>query len=66
MAETRPFLLLLFGPRNEVSLEGNSYLFMWGAYLCMGAYKHNVVVTIKMGAYICVYLWGAYLCWCLS
>ena len=25
---------------------------MWGAYFCMGAYKHNVVVVIKMGAYI--------------
>ena len=26
--------------------------FMWGAYFCMGAYKHNVVVVIQMGAYI--------------
>ena len=25
---------------------------MWGAYFCMGAYKHDVVVVIKMGAYI--------------
>ena len=23
-----------------------------GAYFCMGVYKHNVVVVIKMGAYI--------------
>ena len=30
---------------------------MWGAYFCMGAYKHDVVVVIKMGAYIS---WGAY------
>ena len=25
---------------------------MWGAYFCMGAYKRDVVVVIKMGAYI--------------
>ena len=25
---------------------------MWGAYICMGAYKRNAVVVIKMGAYI--------------
>ena len=25
---------------------------MWGAYFCTGAYKCNVVVVIKMGAYI--------------
>ena len=25
---------------------------MWGAYFCMGAYKRDVVVTIKMGACI--------------
>ena len=31
---------------------------MCGAYFCMGAYKRDVVVVIKMGAY----LWGAYLC----
>ena len=23
-----------------------------GAYFCMGAYKHDVIVVIKMGAYI--------------
>ena len=27
-------------------------LFMWGAYFCMGAYIHDVVVVIQMGAYI--------------
>ena len=38
---------------------------MWGAYscmdayFCMGAYKHDVVVVIKMGAYI----HGAYFMW---
>ena len=25
---------------------------MWGAYFCMGAYKRDMVVVIKMGAYI--------------
>ena len=25
---------------------------MWGASFCMGAYKCNVVIVIKMGAYI--------------
>ena len=25
---------------------------MWGAYFCMGAYKRDVVVVIKMGVYI--------------
>ena len=28
------------------------HLFMWGAYFCMGAYKPDVVVVIKIGAYI--------------
>ena len=33
---------------------------MWGAYFCMGAYKHDV--EIKMGAYIhgCLFCVGAY------
>ena len=33
-----------------------------GAYFCMGAYKRNVVVVIKMGAYIhgCLFCVGAY------
>ena len=26
--------------------------FMWSAYFCMGAYKRDVVVVIKIGAYI--------------
>ena len=44
------------------SLHGNGCLFMWGAYLCMGAYKRNVVVVIKMGVYIqgCLFCVGAY------
>ena len=25
---------------------------MWGAYFCMGTYKHDVAVVMKMGAYI--------------
>ena len=25
---------------------------MWGAYICMGAYKRDVIVVIRMGAYI--------------
>ena len=29
-------------------LRGNGCLFMWGAYFCMGAYKPDVVVVIKM------------------
>ena len=35
---------------------------MWGAYFCMGAYKHVVVVVIKMGAYIhgCLFCVDAY------
>ena len=36
---------------------------MWGAYLCMGAYKRNVVIVINMGAYIQGVL---ILCGCLS
>ena len=30
----------------------NRCLFMWSVYFCMGAYKRDVVVVIKMGAYI--------------
>ena len=35
---------------------------MWDAYFHMGAYKYNVVVVIKMGAYIhgCLFSTGAY------
>ena len=32
---------------------------MWGAYFCMGAYKHDVVVVIKNG---CLYSWVLILC----
>ena len=35
---------------------------MWCAYFCVGAYKHDVVVVIKMGAYIQAVL---ILCGCL-
>ena len=42
-------------------LRGNGCLFMWGAYFCMGAYKCDVVVVIKMGAYS----WVLILCGCL-
>ena len=31
---------------------GNGCLFMWGAYFHMSAYKCDVVVVFKMGAYI--------------
>ena len=36
--------------------------FHMGAYFCMGAYKRNVVVIIKMSAYIhgCLFCVGAY------
>ena len=37
---------------NSLLFAWNGCLFMWGAYFCMGAYKCNVVVVIKMGAYI--------------
>ena len=33
-------------------LHGNGYLFMWGTYFCMGAFKRDEVVVVKMGAYI--------------
>ena len=35
---------------------------MWGAYICMGAYKCDVVVVIKMCAYIhgCLFSMVAY------
>ena len=43
-------------------LHNNGCLFMWGAYSCMGAYKRDVVVVIKMGVYIhrCLFCVGAY------
>ena len=37
---------------NSLPFAWNGCLFLWGAYFCMGAYKHAVVVVIKMGAYI--------------
>ena len=37
---------------NSLPFAWNGCLFMWGAYFCMGAYKCDVVVVIKMGAYI--------------
>ena len=37
---------------NSLLFPRNGCLFMWGAYFCMGTYKRNVVVVIKMGAYI--------------
>ena len=33
---------------------------MWGAYFCVGAYKHDVVVVTKIGADI---HGGAYFVW---
>ena len=33
---------------NSLPFAWNGCLFMWGAYFCMGAYKHVVVVVIKM------------------
>ena len=37
---------------NSLPFSRNGCLFMWGAYFYMGAYKHDVVAEIKMGAYI--------------
>ena len=37
---------------NSLLCTWNGYLFMWGAYFCMGAYKRDVVAEIKVGAYI--------------
>ena len=40
-------------PNQQIHLfVRNGCLFMWGAYFCMGAYKHDVVSEIKMGACI--------------
>ena len=38
------------------------FLFMWGPYSCMGAYERDMVLVIKMGAYIpgCLFTMGAY------
>ena len=40
---------------------GNRCLFMWGAYFCMRVYKRDVLVVIKM----CAYMHGAYFLWVL-
>ena len=37
---------------NSLLFAQDGCLFMWGAYFFMGAYKRDVVVVIKMGAYI--------------
>ena len=46
---------------NSLSLCGNECLFMWGAYFCMGSYKWNGVVAIKM---VPIFM-GAYFLWVL-
>ena len=33
-------------------LHSNEYLIMWGAFIYMGVYNHNVAAVTKMGAYI--------------
>ena len=35
---------------NSLPFTRNGYIFMWGSIFCMGAYKCDVVVVIKMGA----------------
>ena len=37
---------------NSLLFARNGCPFMWGAYFCMGAYKCDVIVIIKIGAYI--------------
>ena len=37
---------------NSLLFARNGHLFTWGAYFCMGGYQRDVVVVIKMGAYI--------------
>ena len=37
---------------NSLPFARNWCFFMWGAYFCMAAYKRDVVVVLKMGAYI--------------
>ena len=41
-----------FESANSFPLHGNGCLFVWSSYFCMGAYKHDAVVVIKMGVYI--------------
>ena len=47
---------------NSLPFAQNGCLFMWGNYFRMGGYKRDVVVVIKMGAYIhgCLFCVGAY------
>ena len=54
--------LFLRGSANSLSSAWDGCLFMWGAHFCMSAYKRDVVVVIKMGAYIhgCLFCVGAY------
>ena len=47
---------------NSLPFARNGCPFVWGVYFCMGAYKRDVVVVIKMGAYIYEVL---ILCGCL-
>ena len=47
---------------NLLPFARNGCPFMWGAFFCMGAYKRDVVVVIKMGAYS---HWMLILCECL-
>ena len=44
---TSPFFVRTWDEATQ-----NGWLFMWGAYFCMGAYKRDGVVVIKMGAFI--------------
>ena len=37
---------------NSLPFARNGCPFVWGAYFCVGAYKRDVVVVIKMGTYI--------------
>ena len=47
---------------NSLPFAWNGCLFMWGAYFWMAAYKRDMIVVIKMGAYIhrCLFCVGAY------
>ena len=47
---------------NLLTFALNGCLFMWDAYFFRGAYKHDVVVVMKMG---CLYSWVLVLCGCL-
>ena len=49
-------------PNQQIHAPSFALPFDVGAYFCMGAYKRDVVVVIKMGAYI---LGVLILCGCL-